>query len=135
VAYNAIPCLVYADARKAIDWLCDAFGFERKDVFDAEDGKIAHAELTYDGGLVMLGSTKDTDYGRLVSTPAELGGVNQSIYVVVDDIEAHYERAKAAGAEIVMELRDQDYGSRDYSARDLEGNLWNFGTYRPEDGS
>jgi uncharacterized glyoxalase superfamily protein PhnB len=80
----------------------------------------------------MLGSTRDTGYSRLVKTPKALGGINQSIYVVIDDTDSHYERAKAAGAEIVMEPYDQDHGSRDYAARDPEGNLWNFGTYAPQ---
>ena len=65
-------------------------------------------------------------------TPGELGGVNQGVYVIVDDIEAQYERARGANAEIVRPLADTDYGSREFMARDPEGNIWSFGTYRPE---
>jgi uncharacterized glyoxalase superfamily protein PhnB len=125
-----IPFLRYADAPAAIDWLCEAFGFERQLVVPNDDGTIAHAELIYENGMVMLGSAREDQLG--MKTARELGAVNQGIYVVVDDTDAHYERAKAAGTEIVWEPRDEDYGSREYLCRDLEGNVWSFGTYRPE---
>jgi uncharacterized glyoxalase superfamily protein PhnB len=118
------PSLRYRDARRAIDFLVDAFGFETKVVVDGEEGTVAHAELTYGDGGVMLGTDRDDSYGSHVG--------HGWMYVVVEDADAHYARATAAGAEIVRELEDQDYGSRDYSARDFEGNLWSFGTYRPE---
>lgn len=118
------PSLRYHDAPAAIDWLERAFGFERDMVVDGEDGQIVHAQLKFGDGLVMLGSERDDRWGS---------HAGQSwIYVALDgDVDAHCERAREAGAEIVMEPTDQDYGSRDYSARDPEGNLWNFGTYRP----
>jgi len=125
-----IPFLRYRDAQKAIGWLCEAFGLARHAVYEDEVGKVAHAELSYDGGFIMLGEMKDDALG--MRTPAELGAVNQGIYVVVDDADAHYARAKAAGAEIVLDIKDQPYGSREYTARDLEGNLWSFGTYAPQ---
>ena len=118
------PSLRYRDARRAIDFLVDAFGFETKVVVDGGEGTVAHAELTYGDGGVMLGTDRDDSYGSHVG--------HGWMYVVVEDADAHYARATAAGAEIVRELEDQDYGSRDYSARDFEGNLWSFGTYRPE---
>jgi uncharacterized glyoxalase superfamily protein PhnB len=116
-----IPTLRYRDAAAAIDFLERAFGFERKAVHAGEDGTIFHSELTYGRGMVMVGTHKDDrfDTGRAV------------IYVIVDDPDAHHDRAKAAGAEIVMELTDQEYGSRDYAAEDSEGNVWSFGTYDP----
>lgn len=119
------PCLSYRDAPAAMDWLIEAFGFEKKVVYEGEDGTIEHAELGYGPSRIMFGSDRGPDdrYGPHVG--------QAWIYMVVDDPDAHYERAKAAGAEIVEELHDQDYGSRDYSARDPEGNLWNFGTYQP----
>jgi uncharacterized glyoxalase superfamily protein PhnB len=119
------PSLRYRDAHAAIDWLERAFGFERHAVYDGPDGTVAHAELRHGDGMVMLGSERDggDQFGS---------HVGQSwTYVVVTDPDAHYARADAAGAEIVRALGDQEYGSRDYSARDLEGNLWSFGTYRP----
>ena len=118
-----IPALRYDDAKAAIDFLDRAFGFHRKAVHENEDGTIAHAELTSGRGMVMIGSTgagdKQFDTGRA------------SIYVIVDDPDAVYDRAKAAGAEITRELQDTDYGSREFSALDPEGNVWSFGTYDP----
>ena len=115
------PSYSYADARAAIEWLERAFGFERGMV--VEDGdRIMHCELWHGDSCVMLGS-KRTEYAPAPGTGWA--------YVVVDDADAHHARAKEAGAEIVMELTDTDYGSRDYAARDPEGNVWNFGTYRP----
>ncbi len=120
------PVLQYRDAHAAIDWLERAFGFERTAVHDGPDGAIAHAELRHGEGTIMLG-TASPDGGRFGHHAGQ-----EWTYVVVEDADAHFERASAAGAEIVMELTDQDYGSRDYSARDPEGNFWSFGTYRPE---
>lgn len=121
------PSLRYRDAAKAVDFICEAFGFERHQVYENPDGTIAHAELVYGDGAVMLGTDRDDSYGSHVG--------QGWMYVVVEDADAHYAKAKAAGAEIVRELEDQPYGSRDYSARDFEGNLWSFGTYRPQVGS
>jgi uncharacterized glyoxalase superfamily protein PhnB len=127
---NCIAFLNYDDARTAIDWLEQAFGFERSSVHEAPDGRIAHAELRYGDGMIMLGAAFENDWG--MRTPNELGGVNQGVYIIVDDIEAHYERARGAEAEILRPLADTDYNSREYMARDPEGNIWSFGTYRPE---
>ena len=124
-----VPCLSYRDAPAAIAWLKEAFGFTENMVVPGPDGTIAHAQLTLGNGMVMVGSERDDELGLRI--PCDFGGVTQSIYVVVDDADAHYARAVAAGAEIVRELEDTPYGSRDYSARDPEGHLWNFGTYRP----
>jgi uncharacterized glyoxalase superfamily protein PhnB len=129
-----IPALRYRDAPKAIDWLCRAFGFERNLVVPGEGGTIAHAQLTFGAGMIMLGSAGGHGGGfdELVKTPAEVGGVStQSLYLVVDDADAHLARARAAGAEIVLDIEDRDYGGRDYTCRDLEGNVWTFGTYDP----
>jgi uncharacterized glyoxalase superfamily protein PhnB len=129
---SIIPTLRYRDAAAAIDWLCAAFGFERHLVVPGEGGAIAHAQLTCGNGMIMLGSAADDEFGRLQKTPVEVGGVGtQSPYVVVPDADAHYERAKAAGAAIVYDIRDEDYGGRGYSCRDPEGHLWNFGSYDP----
>ena len=128
---NAIAFLNYEDAPAALDWLSDAFGFERTDVHVGSDGTVAHAEMRVSDGMIMLGSAGPNDLG--IKTPRELGAVNAGVYVIVDEaIDAHYDRALAAGAEVVRALHDTDYGSRDYIVRDPEGNLWSFGTYRPE---
>jgi uncharacterized glyoxalase superfamily protein PhnB len=127
---NVIPFLRYEDPQRAIDWLPAAFGFECSQVDTGKNGSIAHAELQFQNGMVMLGPAGRDDLG--MRTPRELGAVNQGVYVIVDDgIDSHYERALANGAEVVKALHDTDYGSRSYVVRDPEGNLWSFGTYRP----
>jgi uncharacterized glyoxalase superfamily protein PhnB len=124
-AYGAgmiIPTLRYQDARAAIDFLERAFGFERKAVYE-DGGTIQHAELTYGRGMVMLGTAGAGD--------PQFETRHSSAYVIVDDPDGLHDRAKAAGAEITRELQDTDYGSREFSARDPEGNVWSFGTYDP----
>jgi uncharacterized glyoxalase superfamily protein PhnB len=129
---NVIPTLRYRDAAAAIDWLCDAFGFERKLVVPGEDGAISHAQLEFGNGMLMVGSASQGGFDDLQKPPAEIDAVvTQSAYVVVDDVDAHHDRARAAGASIVMEVADQDHGGRLYSCRDPEGHLWSFGSYDP----
>lgn len=125
---NIYPCLFYRDARAAIDWLCRAFGFVERMAVPGEHGTIVHAELTLGDGVVMLGSNKPE---RGWVSPRDLPALNQLVSVYVDDPDAHCARARAAGAEIVQDLRDEDYGARGYLARDPEGNQWYFGSYRP----
>ena len=126
---NCIAFLTYDDAQGAIDWLEEAFGFERASVHDGPNGEVVHAELRFGDGMIMLGPSGPNEFG--LCTPRELGAVSQGVYVIVDDIAASYERAGAAGAEILRELADTDYGSQEFMARDPEGNIWSFGTYRP----
>lgn len=127
-----IPCLRYRNAHVAIDWLCDAFGFERQAVY-ADERIVHHAQLTFDGGMVMIGSAgHEGEWGKLAVQPDEIGGrETQSCCVVVAAIDEHYRKAKAAGAEIVIDIADQDYGGRGYACRDIEGHLWWFGSYDP----
>ena len=120
------PSLRYHDARAAIDWLGEAFGFTEKEVHADADGVIRHAELTGFGGIVMLG-TEPEDGDPLWGKHAGQGW----LYLSTEDPDALHDRAVAAGAEIVRQLTDTDYGSRDFSARDPEGNIWSFGTYAP----
>ena len=131
---NLIPSLRYADAAKAIDWLCDAFGFERHLVVPGENGAIVHAQLSFGRGTLMLGSggQHDRPFDRFVQPPKNRDEVRPgSLYGIVDDADAHCTRARAAGAEILDEPRDEDYGGRGYTCRDLEGNVWTFGSYDP----
>jgi|SRR5262245_23475835 len=129
---TVISCMRYRNAPAAIEWLCRAFGFERHLVVPGEDGTIVHAQLSFGNGMIMLGSVLDNEFGRLMKQPSEIGGAEtQCPYVIVADADAHYARAKLAGAKIVMDIKDEDYGGRGYSCRDLEGHLWNFGTYDP----
>jgi uncharacterized glyoxalase superfamily protein PhnB len=126
-----LPALRYKDAPAAIDWLCQVFGFARHAVYAAPDGSIAHAELTLGGGMIMLGSEKDDEYGRNFKSPGELGAETRSAYVVVPDADAVYARAQAAGAVVVRPLQDTGYGSREFSVKDPEGHSWSVGTYDP----
>ena len=124
---TVFPALRYTDAKAAIDWLGRAFGFEVHVSYDEGD-VVHHAELKVPGGMVMLGSVRgdSSEYQAVAPPPG-----SAAIYVVVEDTDAHHARAEEAGAEIIMELHDTDYGSRDYTARDPEGNVWSFGTYQP----
>lgn len=126
-----VPALRYRDAATAIEWLCAAFGFERHLVVPGEDGGIAHAQLTFGNGMIMLGSGQGGAYDGLVTDPASAGAVTQAPYIIVEDVDGHYAAAKAAGAEIVIDIADQDYGGRLYVCRDPEGHVWNFGSYDP----
>jgi uncharacterized glyoxalase superfamily protein PhnB len=128
-AQNIFPAIRYRDAEAALAWLQRAFGFECKEVHRSEDGTVGHAELALGTGLVMFGQWHDG--GWLGGDPPHPRASTTSLYVVVPDPDVHYQRARGAGAEIVRELVDQPYGSREYSARDPEGNLWSFGTYDP----
>ncbi len=127
---NIFPALHYRDPDAALEWLKRAFGFEEKAVYRGDDGRIHHAELRLGDGLIMFGGIPAGGLGA-GAPPAHGGQPPVTIYTVVPDLDAHYERAQAAGAEIVRELADQPYGSREYGARDLEGNAWSFGTYDP----
>lgn len=127
-----IPCLRYRDAPAAIDWLCRSFGFEEHLIVPGPNGTIAHAQLTLGNGMIMLGSADDSEFGRFMEMPDAIGGKEtQAPYVVVKEIDAHYAHAKKSGAKIVIDIRDEDYGGRFYSCRDLEGHLWSFGSYDP----
>jgi uncharacterized glyoxalase superfamily protein PhnB len=132
---TVIPALRYRNAPAAIDWLCRVFGFEKQLVVPNGDGTIAHAQLRLGDGMIMLGSVLDTPFGRLMKQPDEIGGAEtQSAYLVVPDADAVHKRARAAGAEIVLGIKDEDYGGRGFTCRDLEGHLWTIGTYDPWEG-
>ena len=124
---DIFPALRYNDAHAAIDLLVKAFGFTKRVVYEDDNGVVQHAQLAFGDGMIMLGDApREPDSDRL---DMPIGG--GSVYIVIDDPDAHYERAKTAGVKIRRELRDEHYGSRGYTAEDPEGNLWSFGTYRP----
>lgn len=129
---TVIPCLRYDDAHAAIDWLCRAFGFTRHAVY-ADGATVHHAQLVFGNGMIMLGSTEyASEHGKRFVQPSQVGlRETQCPCVIVRDADAHYAQAKAAGATIVDDIRDQDYGGRGYSCRDPEGHLWWFGSYDP----
>ena len=130
-----IACLRYENASAAIDFLCSAFGFLRQMVVadEADPSIIHHAQLRYGDAFVMLGTAAPGATERYGwKTPAQAGGITACVYAVVDDADAHHAVALAAGADIVAGPHDNDgYPGRSYSARDPEGNLWDFGTYDP----
>ena len=129
---RAIPTLSYQDAKAAIDWLGRAFGFEPRLVVPGPDDTVAHAQLVVDGVMVMLATARDDEFGAFQQPPRGRA-CTQSPYIIVDDPDAHYERATAAGAKVAMDMVDEDYGGRGYSCLDPEGHLWNFGSYDPWD--
>ncbi|MFF4020442.1 VOC family protein [Streptomyces sp. NPDC001843] len=125
------PTLLYADAKAAIRQLTEAFGFSELSLYEGEDGTVLHAELVQGNGGVMVGSKgRDGVFAEAMGDAGPTG-----VYVVVDDVDAHHRRAVDHDAEILVPPTDQPYGSRDYMARDVEGNIWSFGTYAPEIGA
>ena len=122
---NIFPTFRYQDARAAIDWLKETAGFEERMVHEGEGGTIDHAELVIAGNVIMLGSDRSEGEDRFATSRCVT-------YITVEDPDAHFERARGAAAKVEMELTDQPYGSREYAISDPEGNVWCFGTYRPE---
>jgi uncharacterized glyoxalase superfamily protein PhnB len=122
------PILRYQDARAAIRWLCEAFGFT--EVFcTPEDGTyVRHAQLKLGASVIMMGSVRPDDG---IASPKSLGSVTQMLAVYVEDPDAHFQRAQAAGAKILAPPCNTDFGSREYHVVDLEGHPWTFGTFRP----
>ena len=130
---NVIPCMRYRDAPAAIEWLCDTFGFEKQLVVPNEDGTIAHAQLAFGNSMIMLGSVFDTEFGRLMRQPAEIGNfVTQSSYLVVNNADLVYGRVLEAGGKILLDIKDEDYGGRGFTCSDPEGHIWSIGTYDPQ---
>jgi uncharacterized glyoxalase superfamily protein PhnB len=129
-----VPSLRYRNALAAIDWLIRAFGFEKQAVYLGPDNTtVMHAQLTFGNGMVMLGSVDNGgEFGKLMVQPDEIGlRETKGIYLIVSDADAVYATAKTADAEMVLDIRDMDYGGRAFTCRDLEGYLWSIGTYDP----
>ena len=121
--YPAIcPYIHYVDAVAAMEFLERAFGFRERFVHKDDDGTIRHAEMELGSGVVMIGAPPGQ------KTPKDLGSVTVGLYVHVDDVDAVYERAKAAGADLSHEPRDEPYGVRSFEAKDPEGHVWWFST-------
>jgi uncharacterized glyoxalase superfamily protein PhnB len=130
---TVIPALRYRDAPAAIEWLCRAFGFEKHAVYPNPDGTIAHAELSFGTGMIMLGSVSNAGpHSHLIRQPDEIGGAEtQSPCLIVSDCDAVYKTAKDAGAHMVMDIADMPYGGRAFTCSDPEGHLWSVGSYDP----
>jgi uncharacterized glyoxalase superfamily protein PhnB len=131
-AIQLVACFRYQDARAAMAWLKSAFGFVEKLVVEGEGDTITHAELTLGPTMIMLGSERNDGFD--LKSPASLGGNSQSVYMIVGDdqmVDDIFSRASAVGAEIVQAPENPEYGGRTFTVRDLEGNLWSFGSYNP----
>lgn len=133
ITSNIYPSLSYDDAPAAIGFLCRAFGFRKRLVVPGPDGTVTHSELSYDSdengsGVIMIGTSRPEE-SRV--SPRQVETICQAISVYVDDPDRHYAQAQAAGATIIRELRDEEYGARGYMAQDPEGHQWYFGNYRP----
>ena len=127
-----IPSLRYRNAPAAIEWLCRVFGFRKNLVVPDDGGVVAHAQLSCGDGMMMLGSVRDNEWGRFIKQPDEISGAaTQSTYLIVSDADVTFERATKDGAEILIPIKDEEYGGRSFSCRDLEGHLWTIGTYDP----
>jgi uncharacterized glyoxalase superfamily protein PhnB len=128
-----IPGMRYRDALKMIDWLERAFGFERHAVYMAGETIVAHAQMTFGNGMIMLGSIDNgSESARLMLQPDEIGyRETKSLSLIVSDCEAIYATAKAAGAEMVLDLREMEYGGKAFTCRDPEGHIWSIGEYDP----
>ncbi len=127
------PYLYYEDGAAALDWLTRAFGFIERMRMAGEDGRVMHAEIELGGGVVMLANPPSESF----KSPKSLGANTSSVYVYVNDVDAHFARAKGAGAEILQEPQTQPYGDRHYGCKDPEGHEWWFGQHledvAPED--
>jgi uncharacterized glyoxalase superfamily protein PhnB len=130
-APRIFPAFRYRDPAAVIAWLCDTVGFTVHARYSAE-GEIAHAELAFGSSMIMLGTVRGDAYGALVGGPGQDGG--KALYVAVDDVDALHARVAASGVVIEEGLVERDYGSREFTCRDPEGNLWCFGTYWPKAG-
>lgn len=129
-----IPTIQYKNAEIVIEWLCAAFGFEKRLVVEGENNTIIHAQLTYGNSMIMLSSVNDNAYSKLLKAPSSLNGMNtQAPYIIVEKIDEHYKNAVAKGAKILLDIKDQDYGGRGYTCKDIEDHIWNFGSYNPWD--
>ncbi len=122
-----VPYLAYSDAPAALEFLIRAFGFEEKFRFPMPDGRIGHAELTRGGEVVLMLASVYPEMG--FASPADLPGVPSQVFCYVDDVDAHYEQARAAGATIAAEPKDEPHGDRMYRAVDPEGHRWMFATH------
>lgn len=129
---QAIPCLKYTDAKAAIAWLEKAFGFHAHLVVPGERDIIAHAQLTFQNTMIMISSSGNSDLDKYMKSPGGLRGINTQIaYIIIDHVDDHYTKAKEAGAKIILDIKDEEYGGRGYTCQDPQGVIWSFGTYDP----
>jgi uncharacterized glyoxalase superfamily protein PhnB len=128
---SLIPCVLYRDAPAAIAWLGEVFGLREQLRVPGEDGSIHHAQLLHGNGMLMLGTLRAGDYAGNLRDPRQVGGNTQGIYLVLEDVDGAYDRVQRAGGEILIPIKDEEYGGRGFTCRDLEGQLWSVGSYDP----
>lgn len=128
---SAISCMRYHDANAMLQWLCSVFGLSEKATYRDRAGTIEHCELTLGQGMIMIGAMREDGFAKVQQTPQKLGGNTQSVCLVVSDPDVVYEKAVAAGAEIVSPIEGKQYGGRGFSCYDPEGYLWHVGSYDP----
>jgi uncharacterized glyoxalase superfamily protein PhnB len=129
------PAVRYQNARAAIEWLTSVLGCTENVLYPGEGDTIAHAQFEIAGNLFMLGSVKPGDLARGPSIPDAIGATTYIAFDKPETVDALHARVTAAGGEIVRELQDTDYGSREFGVRDPEGHMWSFGTYKPQAGA
>lgn len=129
-ATRIYPTFRYRDAAAMIAWLTEIFGFTVRASYKDDHGVVHHAELAYGSAMIMLGNVADDAYGAMVGSMVTPGA--KSTYVAVDDPDALFAKAKAAGVMVLEEPTNRGYGSREFIVRDPEGNVWAFGTYWPK---
>ena len=116
------PVLRYRDVAGAVDWLCGTFGFKRHHVVAGDAGVILYAHLTFGQHMIMVLPVGGSHLAKFIKQPDEIGGAEtQSCYIVVEDADAHYRNARAAGADIILDINDDDHGGRGYACRDPGG--------------
>jgi uncharacterized glyoxalase superfamily protein PhnB len=122
----------YRNAPAAIQWLCDVLGFQRQAVYPGPNDTVAHAQLTFGGAMIFIGSMNDNESQRFLKQPDEIGGAEtRHVYLMVPDADLVYARVKSSGAELVIDIKDESYGGRGFTCRDPEGHIWNIGTHNP----
>lgn len=126
VTQSVYPILPYGDAAAAMAWMIEVLGAEEVAMHRDQGGAVVHAEVRVAGGIVMFGDAAAASSDVFRRAPG-----SGQVYIAVTDPDTRYERARAAGADVVRDLGDTDYGSRDFAVRDPEGNTWSFGTYGP----
>jgi len=129
-ASRIFPAYRFGNAEAMRTWLSEAFGFVDHEVHRDDQGMIVHAEMAFGSAMIMFGQARDDAFAKIVGQPD--GPCGKAIYLAVDDADAMFERARAAGATIVEGLTDRDYGSREFICQDPEGNVWSIGTYWPK---
>ena len=124
------PTFRYRNSDAIIKWLTETVGFRTLACYRADDGTVAHAELAYGSSVIMIGHTREDEFGAMVGQSGETGG--KALYLAVDDVDALFTRVEKAGTAIEQGMTERDYGSREFICRDAESNLWCFGTYWPK---